>query len=45
MVTPGASRPPLLAMPLIKNHVTVIPAKTRVLRVFIGQGAKCLMRD
>ena len=42
MVTPGTSSPPL-ATPLIKNHVTVIPAKTLALSVVIGQGANCEM--
>jgi len=29
----------------IKNHVTAIPAKTLALRVFIGQGANCVVLD
>ena len=35
----GAAPPPPLATPLIRKHVTAIPAKTLALRVFIGQDA------
>ena len=40
MMTLEAGRPPL-ATPLIRKHVTAIPAKALALRVFRGQDANC----